>query len=95
MGEQPFFEAAQKYQRELQPLGGVKRHQRNLRPFVVGVGVAYQRGVIQKLVERFAAVFGVHSGIHQLAQVFNSRVGLRRVFDFEKFYVSGAVDQKF
>ena len=70
-------------------------HQRDLGALVVGVGVADQRGVVEELVERFAAVARIHGGVHQFAQVFDAGVGLGRVFFFELLDVAGAVDQEF
>ena len=80
MREQAFFQAAEKYQRKLQTLGGMQSHQRDLGRLVVGVGVADQGSMVEKFVQRLAAVAGIHGGIHQFAQVLDSRVGLRRVF---------------
>src|SRR5262249_16922495 len=57
-------------------------------------GVADQGGMIEELVEGFAAVFRVHGGIHEFAQVFDAGVGLGRVFVFEQLDVAGAVDEE-
>src|SRR5437763_3503221 len=51
--------------------------------------------MIEKLIESFAAIFRIHGGVDQFANVFNSRVSFRRVLGFQDFYISGAVDQKF
>ncbi len=64
MREQSFFQTGEKYQREFQALGGVERHQRDLRAFFVGIGVADQGGVVEELIESFATVFGIHGGVY-------------------------------
>ena len=56
MRKQAFFHAAEEYQRKLQALGGVQRHQSDLRVLVVGVGIADQRGVVEKLVKGLAPI---------------------------------------
>ena len=73
--KQAFFQAAQKHQRELQSFGGVQGHQRDLGALVVGVGIADQRGMVEKLVESLAAVARIHGGIDQFAQVLDAREG--------------------
>ncbi len=93
--EQPFFQAAEKYQGELQPLGRVQRHQGNLGSLVVSVGVADQRGMVEKLVQSFTTIAGIHGRVDQFAQVLDARVSLGRVFLLEQFDVAGAVDEKF
>ena len=57
VGKEAFFHTAQKDERKLEALGGVKGHQRDLGALVVSISVADQGGVIEKLVERFAAIF--------------------------------------
>ena len=94
MREQAFFHPGENHQRELQTLGRVQRHQGDLRVLVVLVGIADQRGVIEELIERLAAVARVHGGVYQFAQVLDAREGFRRVFFFELLDVSGAINQK-
>ncbi len=67
MREKSFLEAAEKYQRELQALGGMQAHERDLRALVVIVSVTHQSGMIQELIESFSAVARVHGRIHQFA----------------------------
>ncbi len=95
MRKQAFLHSRENHQREFQPLGRVQRHQRDLRMLVVLVGIADQSGVVEKLIECLPAVARVHGRIHQFAQVLNARVGLGRVFLFELFDVSRAVNQEF
>ena len=95
MREQAFFHAGQHHQRELQALGGVQRHQRDLGVLVVLVGVADERGVVEELVERLAAVARIHGGVDQFAQVLDAREGFGRVFFFQLLDVAGAVDEEF
>ncbi len=95
MREQSFLQAAQEDQRELQALGRVQGHERDLGALVVGVGVADQGGVVEKLIESFAAVARIHGGVHQFAQIFNAGIGFRRVFFLQQLDVAGAVDEKF
>ena len=45
----------------------MQSHQRDLRTFVVGIGIADQGRMVEKLIEHFAAVFGVHRRVDQLA----------------------------
>ena len=95
MRKQALFEAAQKHQRKLQPLGCMQRHQRDLRPLIVRVGIADQRRMIEKLVQRLAAVLRIHRRIDQFAQVLNARIRLRRVFLLKLLDVARAVNQEF
>ena len=94
VGEQALFQTAEKNQRKFQAFGRVQRHQSDLGAFVVGIGIAHQGGMVEKLVERLAAIAGVHGGVDQFVQVLDSRVGFGRVFFFEQFDVAGAVDQE-
>ncbi len=93
--KESFFEAAKEDQRELQALGGMEAHERDLGALVVVVGVADEGGVVEELVESFAAVARVHGRINQFAQVFDAGEGFGRVFFFEELDVAGAVDQEF
>src|SRR6185437_12059185 len=93
-GEQAFFHAAEKHQRELQAFGGVEGHERDSCIFVVSIGIADERGMVQKLVEGFAAVFGIHGCIGQFVQVLNAGVGFGRVFIFQQFSVAGSVNEE-
>ena len=95
MREQSFFQASEEDQRKLQALGRVQGHQRDLGALVVSIGIADQRGVVEKLIESFAAVARIHGGVHQFAQILHAGVGLRRVFLLEQLDVTGAVDEKF
>ena len=95
MRKEAFFHSSENHQRKLQSLGRVQRHQRDLRALVVLIGVADQCSVIEKLIERLAAIARVHGRIHQFAQVLDARESFRRVFFFELLDVSRAVDQEF
>ena len=95
MRKQPLFQATQKHERELKALGGVQCHQCDLRTLVIGVGVAYQRSVIEKLVKRLPAIARVHGRVHQFPQVLDARVSLRRVFILEQLDVTGSINKKF
>ena len=94
-GETDPLPVRQENQRKLQAFGGVQRHQRDLGAFVIGIGIAHQRRVIEKLVQSFAAVTRIHGGIHQFAQVLDPRESLGRVFFFELLDVASAVDKEF
>ena len=72
MWKQALFQPAQENQREFQAFGRMKSHQRDLRFFIIGIGIADQRGVVQKLSERLAAIPRIHRSIHQFAQVFDA-----------------------
>ena len=72
----------------------MQAHERDLRTLVVVIGIADERGVIEELVEGFAAVARVHGGVDQLAQVFDAREGFGCVFVFEELDVACAVDQE-
>jgi len=61
---------------------------------VVSVGVAYQGGVIEKLIQSFAAVARIHGGVYEFAQVLDSRIRFRRVFLFELLDVARAIDEE-
>ena len=73
----------------------MQRHQRDLGAFVVGISIAHQRRMIEKLIESLAAIARIHGGIHQFAQVLDPRVSLGRVFFFKLLDVTGAVDKEF
>ncbi len=92
--KQAFFQSDQEDQRKLQALGRVQRHQRDARALVVLIGVADQRGVVEKFRQRLAAVARIHGRIHQFAQVLDARQRLRRVFPFQQLDVAGAIDQE-
>ncbi len=62
---------------------------------VVVVGVGDEGGVVEKLVERFGAVAGIHGGVDQFAQVLDAGESFGRVFCFEQLDVAGAVDEEF
>ena len=94
MREKSFLETAKEYQRELQTLGGMQAHERDLRALVVIVSVTHQSGMIQELVERFGAVARVHGRIHQFAEVFDTRISFRSIFFFQLLNVAGAVDEE-
>ena len=72
----------------------MKRHQRDLGASVVVVRVADQCGMVEKLVEGFAAVARIHGGVHQFAKVFDAGESLRRVFFFQQLDVARAVDKE-
>ena len=56
MREQPFLQTSEEDQRKLQALGGVQGHQRDLGALVISISIADQGGVVEKLIEGFAAV---------------------------------------
>jgi hypothetical protein len=72
VGEQALFHPAEKDQRKLEALGGVEGHKRDLGALIVGIRIADEGGVIEKLVERLAAVFRVHGRIDQFTQVLDT-----------------------
>ena len=72
----------------------MQRHQRDLRPLVISVGVADQGRMIQELRQRFAAVARIGRRVDQFTQVFDAGVRLRRIFFFEYLDVSSAIQQK-
>ena len=53
--KQTLFHSRQEDQRKLQAFGGVQRHQRDARLWIVLVGVADQGGMIEKFCQRFAS----------------------------------------
>ena len=93
-GNRPSSRPIRKTSGNSSPLAAVQRHQRDARVLVVLVGVADQCGVVEKLVQRLAAVARIHGGVHQFAQVLDARQRLRRVFLLELLDVAGAVDQE-
>ena len=95
MREQSFLQASQEDQRELQALGRVQGHERDLGALVISISIADQGGVVEKLVESFPAVARIHRGIHQFAQIFNAGVGFWCVFFLQQLDVTGAVYKKF
>src|SRR5260370_17962843 len=50
--------------------------------------------MIEKPIERLAAVFRIHGRIDQFAKDLDARVGFRRVFFFELFDVASAINQE-
>src|SRR5438067_3534851 len=95
MREESLFHADQKNQRELEPFGGMQRHQRDSRVSVVLICVTHQRGVIEKFVETLAAIARIPRRIYQFLKIFNTGEGLRRRLFFELLHVSAAVDEEF
>ena len=65
---------------EFEALGAVQRHQRDQRVLVEIVGIADQRGAVQKIGQRFAALGAFGHGVDQFAQV----VGARGVFGWNR-----------
>src|ERR1700677_2304696 len=94
MGKQSFFQATEKEQRELQALGGVESHQSNPRAFVICVGIADQRRMIEKLIQSLAPVARIHGRVHEFAQVLNPRISLGCIFLFKLLDVTGAIDKE-
>ena len=94
VGKEALFQAGQKDQRKLQPLGGVQRHQRNAGLGIELIRIGGQGGVVQELGQRLAAGFGVVGGVGQLLQVLNAAEGLRRAFGLQGLDVAGAVDEE-
>src|SRR6266704_2257564 len=66
VGESSFFEAGQENVVELEALGGVQREQRDRGAIVEIVGIAHQRGTIEEIGKRLAALGAFGYGIHQL-----------------------------
>ena len=64
------------------------------RVLVVIVGIADQRGVVEKLAERLAAIARIHGRVHQLAQVLDAGQRLGRVLLLQQLDVAGAVEQE-
>ena len=93
-GKEALLHPGQKDQRKLQPLGRVQRHQRHPRLGGVGVRIAHQRCVVEKLVQRLAALLCILRRVRQFLQVLNPREGLRRRLFFERADVAAAVVQK-
>src|SRR2546426_3077583 len=73
----------------------MQRHEGDLRSFVISVGIAYQRGVIQELVKGLSPITRIHGRVDQFAQIFYSRVGLGSVFLLEQLDVAGTVNERF
>src|SRR5436190_23452190 len=94
MWEQALFHPSQYNQREFQTLGRMQGHERDLRSLIVLVGIAYERGMVEELVEGLPAVAGVHGSIHEFAEIFYARVGFGSVFRLELFDVAGAIDEE-
>src|SRR5262249_46809405 len=89
--EQAVLQAGEKYQRELEALGIVQRHQRDRRLFVVGVSVGDERGVIEEVADRFAALGGFGGGVEQFIQILDARFGFGRLFGLQHPLVAGAI----
>ncbi len=94
MREQSLLQPNQKDQRKLQPLGGMQGHQGDARVLVVIVGIADQGGMVEKLVQRLAAIARVHGRIHQFVQVLDAGQRLGRVFLLKLLDVARAVNQE-
>ena len=94
MGKQTLLHAGQQHQGKLQPLGRMQAHQRHPALGIVTVGVTDQRGVVEKLRQRLAALLRILGGVGEFLQVFNAGEGFRSPFLLERADVAGAVDQK-
>src|SRR2546427_4170818 len=66
VGESAFFEAGQENMIELQALGRMQREQRDRGAIIEVVGIAHQRGTIEEIGKRLAALGAFGYGIHQL-----------------------------
>ena len=94
MREKSLFESGEKDQRKLESLGGVQRHERDAGVGIELIGVGGERGVVEELGQRFAALLGVVRGVGQFLQVLNAAEGLGRALGFKSFDVAGAVDDE-
>ena len=94
MRKESFLHADEKDQRKLEPLSRVQSHQRDPRAFLILIGVAHQRRVIQELAQCLGAIRRVARGIYQFLKIFNSGIRFRRSFLFQCLYVTGAVDEE-
>ena len=90
-GEEAFFHAGEKDQRELEALGGVQGHQGHARLGGVLVGVGDQGGVVEELGQGLAAFLRVLGGVGEFLEVFDAGEGLGRGLLFERADVAGAV----
>jgi len=77
MGKESFFHAREHYQRELQTLRGMQRHEGNLRTFVVLIGVADEGGMIEETGREFRHdPVSPWQRLDEFAQVLDARVRL-------------------
>ena len=102
MREHALFHADQVHDRELEPLRGVHRHQRDaVVAAVVAVDVGDERHLVEEQLERAALVTGrvrigapeVFGRGEQLAQVLDPALRLERAVALERVEVAGAVER--
>ncbi len=87
-----FFEPREKDGVELEALGAVQRHQRDGNVFLVFVGVADERGVIEQIFERLPLLGGFRHGVGKLAQIFGARSVLDIVLLLDPVEIAGAIE---
>ena len=94
MRKQAFFQAAEENEWKFEALRGMQSHEGDLRALIISIGVADECSVVEKLVERLAAILGIHGGVHQFADILNPRIRLGRVFIFEKLDITSSIDNE-
>ena len=99
MGEEPFFHAAQKHQRELEAFCGVQAHQLHaVFPFGGLSLTGFKRRMgekIRELIERIVFVgfaLKIAPGADEFLQVFNARDGFFAAFFAVMVYKTAAAD---
>ena len=90
-GEEAFFHAGEKDQRELEALGGVQGHQGDAGFGGVGVGVGDERGVVEEFGEGLAAFLRVLRGVGEFLQILDAGESFGRGLFFERADVAAAI----
>ena len=89
--EDAILHARDEHDVELEPLGGMQRHQRDLRCVGHLVDIADQRHLLQEFVARFE----VGSSAEQLFEMFETPVGLNRSFVLQPLHVPRLIQRCF
>ena len=94
MREGAFFEAGQEDVVEFEALGRVQREQRDGGAFVEIVGVAHQRGAIEEIGKRLAALGAFGHGVDQFVQVVDARDVLGGIALAQHIQVAGGFENE-
>ena len=92
--QQPLLHAAEEHHGKFQPLGAMQRHQCDARAAVVGVHIADQRGVVQKLLQILAAIAAVGGGVGEFLNILHAAEGLRCPVALQHVDIFGALDHQ-
>ena len=93
MRQQPFLQPREVNNVEFEPLGAVQRHQRYVDVFLIIVRSAYERSLIQDVLQCLPGLRRLRHRVHKLRQIFHPRRVLELVLLFDPRKISGAIER--